>query len=97
MNRLTLNEIKNKLNNHQEWEYENEFLKRDFVFSSFKKSIAFLNQVADIAEIKNHHPILINNFKSIRIQLFTHDVNGISQKDFDLAYAIDKLNLEGSN
>ena len=42
MNKLTLNEIKNKLNNHQGWEYENEFLKRDFVFSSFKKSIAFL-------------------------------------------------------
>ena len=31
MNKLTLNEIKNKLNNHQGWEYENEFLKRDFV------------------------------------------------------------------
>ena len=37
--------------------------------------------------------MLINNFNSLIIQLVTHDVKGVSQKDFDLALAIDQLNL----
>ena len=93
MKALTSREIKNQLNLIPDWEYNDEFLQRNFKFDSFKKTITFLNQVADIAELNNHHPMLINNFNSLIIQLVTHDVKGVSQKDFDLAIAIDQLNL----
>ena len=61
MKALTSLEIKNQLNLIPDWEYNDEFLQRNFKFDSFKKTITFLNQVADIAEINNHHPMLINN------------------------------------
>jgi 4a-hydroxytetrahydrobiopterin dehydratase len=91
MKAFTAREIKNLLNLIPDWEYKDEFLQRSFKFDSFKKTITFLNQVADIAEMKKHHPVLINNFNSLQIQLTTHDVKGISQKDFDLALAIDLI------
>ena len=93
MKSLSIIQIENQLRKYPNWEYKNEFLQRNFKFSSFKKTIDFLNKVAAIAEIKNHHPKLINNYNSLIIQLSTHDVDGISEKDFDLAQAIDKLNL----
>ena len=69
------------------------FCKETLSLTVLKRLLLFLNQVADIAEINNHHPMLINNFNSLIIQLVTHDVKGVSQKDFDLAIAIDQLNL----
>ena len=50
MKALTSLEIKNQLNLIPDWEYNDEFLKRNFKFDSFKKTITFLNQVADIAD-----------------------------------------------
>jgi pterin-4a-carbinolamine dehydratase len=41
--------------------------------------------------------MLLNNFNILEIKLSTHDVNGISQKDFDLALDIEKLHLKRSN
>ena len=93
MKSLSIIEIEKLLRKFPNWEYQNEFIQRNLKFSSFKKTIAFLNEVAAIAELKNHHPKLINNYNSLIIQLSTHDVNGISEKDFDLAEAIDKLSL----
>jgi len=97
MKALTIREIKNQLKLLPNWKYQKGFLQRDFEFSSFKKTINFLNEVAYIAEVKDHHPMLINNFNILEIKLSTHDVNGISQKDFDLALDIDKLHLKRSN
>ena len=45
------------------------------------------------SEKKDHHPKLTSNFNSLLIQLKTHDANGISQKDFQLAKAIDAIKL----
>ena len=97
MKALTIQEIKNQLKLLPNWKYQKGFLQRDFEFSSFKKTINFLNEVAYLAETKNHHPMLINNFNILEIKLSTHDVNGISQKDFDLASDIDELYLKRSN
>lgn len=97
MKALTIQEIKNQLKLLPSWKYQKGFLQRSFEFSSFKKTINFLNEVAYIAEVKDHHPMLINNFNILEIRLSTHDVNGISQKDFDLASDIDELHLKRSN
>ena len=97
MKALTIQEIKNQLKLLLSWKYQKGFIQRDFEFSSFKKTINFLNEVAYLAETKNHHPMLINNFNILEIKLSTHDVNGISQKDFDLASDIDELHLKRSN
>ena len=93
MNALDEKEILDNLSKVSKWVYNNGYLEREIEFSKYLDSIEFINQVAIIAEKQDHHPKLTSNFKSLLIQLTTHDVKGISQKDFQLAKAIDTLKL----
>ena len=86
-------EIQSQLPQIPNWSYQNGFLERQIQFSSFKKAIAFLNRVATLSEEQQHHPVLTNSYNRLLIQLNTHDVNGISEKDFTLAKAIDRIEL----
>ena len=93
MNALDEKEILDNLSKVSKWVYNNGYLERVIEFSKYLDSIKFINKVAIIAEKKDHHPKLTSNFKSLLIQLKTHDANGISQKDFQLAEAIDAIKL----
>lgn len=90
---LTLQEIEKKLSLIPKWKYKNDFIECEYEFSSFKKAIHFLNQVAAISETQQHHPVLKNDYHKVMVQVRTHDANGVTQKDFDLAVAIEKLPL----
>ena len=93
MNALDEKEILDNLLKVSKWVHNNGYLEREIEFSKYLDSIEFINKVAIIAEKKDHHPKLTSNFKSLLIQLTTHDVKGISKKDFQLAKAIDTLKL----
>jgi len=88
---LTEEEIKLQIKNLPEWEFHKKKLVRTFNFINFIQAISFINKIALISEEQNHHPILINNYSSLQVKLYTHDVKGISQKDFVLAKAINQL------
>ena len=62
-------------------------------FENFVKAIEFINKIAEIAEEQEHHPVLTNSYNYLKIELKTHDINGISDKDFKLAKTIDDLKL----
>ncbi len=66
-------------------------LKREFTFESFKKSIAFVQKVADCAESEGHHPEIYINYKKVILELTTHNIGGLSENDFILAAKIDVL------
>lgn len=67
------------------WKIEDEKLSKTFKFKNFMQAFAFMTQSALYAEKKNHHPEWSNIYNKVVIQLTTHDVAGISLKDFDLA------------
>jgi 4a-hydroxytetrahydrobiopterin dehydratase len=67
------------------WKIEDEKLTKTFKFKNFMQAFAFMTQSALYAEKKNHHPEWFNVYNKVVIQLTTHDVAGISLKDFDLA------------
>lgn len=90
---LNLNEIKDALKSVPKWSHTATFIERDFVFNNFNEALKFLNHVAELTEQQQHHPIFIYNYNKLKIQMNTHDVQGISHKDFDLARAIDQLAL----
>lgn len=74
------------------WREENNYLVREFVFKDFKQAFSFMIQVAAIADASDHHPLWTNVYNKVEIKLNTHDAgNTITQKDRDLAAAIDKL------
>lgn len=74
------------------WKVENNTLKKDFEFKSFIDAFAFMTQVAMIAEKMDHHPFWTNVYNKVTIQLSTHEAGDVvTQRDHDLAEAIDKI------
>lgn len=83
--------IQEKIKDLKEWEFKNEAIEKDFKFKNFTQAMAFLVQVAFLAEKQNHHPEIWNVYNKVTLRLTTHDENGITEKDFKLATTIDAL------
>ncbi len=71
------------------WELSGDTIRREVVFDGFLDAIAFITRIAPLAEEANHHPELTNVYNSVTIVLTTHDEGGVTDKDIDLARAID--------
>src|SRR5215469_1202879 len=63
-----------------------EFRTRDFV-----SAVEFVDRITPIAEAAAHHPNLFVSWGLVRVQLWTHDAGGLSEKDFALAGKIDSV------
>ena len=63
----------------------------EFLFSNYRKCVAFVCQVAMLAEKKNHHPEIILDYGKVTISLISHDVQKITERDLELANQIDKI------
>ena len=72
------------------WTIENDKLINNYEFKSFESAIEFINLVAKKCDELDHHPTWENTYNKIRIELNTHDINGISSLDFELANYMNK-------
>jgi len=75
----------------KEWQFVGGALEKKFVFRNFVEALGFIVQVGVVSEKRNHHPELINVYNKLTVRLSTHDVEGVTEKDVDLARAIDLL------
>ncbi|MBU1039232.1 4a-hydroxytetrahydrobiopterin dehydratase [Patescibacteria group bacterium] len=67
-------------------------ISQDLSFKDFKQTIAFINQLAELAESEGHHPdFTLHNWNKLNITLSTHAINGLSINDFILAAKINQL------
>ena len=73
------------------WAVENGKLRREFVFRDFVEAMGFMMRAGIVAEKLDHHPEWFNVYKTVRVELTTHDAGGITALDFDLARAMDAL------
>lgn len=64
---------------------------REFKFEDFKKTMAFVNKIADLAESEGHHPDIKIVYSKVQLDLFTHAVRGLSENDFIMAAKINAL------
>ncbi|WP_151637556.1 4a-hydroxytetrahydrobiopterin dehydratase [Noviherbaspirillum aerium] len=69
------------------WKYDagRDAISREYVFADFTEAFAFMTQIAIVAEKNNHHPEWFNVYNKVAITLTTHDANGLTQRDIDLA------------
>lgn len=90
--KLTDEEIIEKLGKLEEgWEIDDGFLLTDFEFDNFIQALAFVNQVGELAEESEHHPDIAFGWGYAEIALTTHEVEGLTEADFEMAAKIDKL------
>jgi 4a-hydroxytetrahydrobiopterin dehydratase len=73
------------------WSLQAGKLHWEHTFSDFVEAFGFMSRVALLAERANHHPEWSNVYNRVTIDLTTHDCGGISQRDLDLARAINGL------
>lgn len=66
-------------------------LRREFAFADFSEAFAFMARVALLAEQSDHHPDWSNSWNKVVIELTSHDAGGLTQRDLDLAAAIERL------
>lgn len=64
-----------------------------WTFERFEAAVSFFNQVAQLAITHDHHPEIWSSYTRLRIRLWTHDAAGLTDKDFALAEAIDRLGV----
>ena len=91
MEKLTKASITKELKSVKDWSYESNAIEKKFQFKDFVQALGFIVQVGLLAEKKNHHPELFNVYNKITIRLSTHDADGVTNKDIDLAKAIDGI------
>ena len=92
MKKLNEKEIQERMMDiNPAWMLKDEFLHRELLFKDFIEAFSFMTTVALVAEKSGHHPNWKNEYNKVTVDLNTHDAEGITTKDFDLAVAIDKL------
>ena len=91
-NILSKSEINKNLKSlNSNWKLVDNKIQREFIFKDFLSAFNFIKELADLAEILNHHPDIFNSYNKVIISLTTHDLGGVSKKDFKLAMEIDNL------
>lgn len=91
MSKLTEAEISTHMERVNHWVQKDNMIQKTFKLPSFPAAIAFVTHVAFLAEAAAHHPDIDIRYNQATLRLTTHDVGGISAKDFDLAAAIDEI------
>ena len=66
-------------------------IERTFVFKDFNEAFGFMSRAALVAEKNDHHPEWRNVYKTVEVVLATHDANGVTQRDVELARAMNAI------
>jgi 4a-hydroxytetrahydrobiopterin dehydratase len=89
MEKLTETQLSAALATLPTWSLTNGQLVKTWQFPDFLAAIAFVNRAATQAETANHHPDIDIRYNKVKISLSTHDANGISTRDVNMAKTLD--------
>lgn len=93
LNLTALQQQLDELNHNcdQEWSIIGGKLHKTFSFKNFIEAFGFMTRAAIHAEILNHHPEWSNVYRTVVVDLVTHEAGGITELDFKLAKKMDAL------
>jgi len=89
--KLAVSEVSVRLGELPGWALHAGKLRREFRFGDFSEAFAFMTRVAMLAEHHAHHPDWSNVYNRVTIDLWTHDVGGITERDLALAREISRV------
>jgi len=64
-------------------------LEKEYTFKNFQEALDFTNQIGAIAETERHHPDIFLSYGKVKVQIWTHKIDGLTQSDFILAAKCD--------
>jgi len=73
---------------------ESKKLIKEYTFNSYKEAVGFANKIAILSEKEGHHPYIHINYKTIKIIMFTHKINGLHENDFIIAAKCDEIHKQ---
>lgn len=91
MKKLSEAEIAKELEQLDGWEYVDGAIETTFEFKNFKEAFSVMTRIAFECEAQEHHPDWQNVYNTLSIRLNTHDADGVTQKDFQLAKSIEDI------
>jgi len=73
------------------WEVvDGHHLSKEFGFKNFADALAFVNRVGEVAEEQNHHPDIYLAWGKVRVEVWTHKIDGLTESDFIFAAKADQ-------
>lgn len=69
---------------------QDHHLEKEFKFKNFREALDFTNRIGEIAEARNHHPDIYLAWGKVRVTIWTHKIDGLSESDFVLAAKIEE-------
>jgi len=66
-------------------------LEKEYKFPDFRQALAFTNKVGELAEAQGHHPDIYLAWGKVKLTLWTHKIDGLTESDFVMAAKIDRL------
>lgn len=91
MKKLTEDELREALQELPDWKLENGEIVQQRTLKDFVAAMAFVNDVAQLAEAAGHHPDIDIRYNRVRLSLVTHDAGGLTSNDTNLARKINNL------
>lgn len=91
MKKLSEAEISKELEQLDGWEYVDGAIETTFEFKNFKEAFSVMTRIAFECEAQEHHPDWQNVYNTLSIRLNTHDADGVTHKDFQLAKSIEDI------
>jgi 4a-hydroxytetrahydrobiopterin dehydratase len=88
---LSPEEISRRLPALAGWQLNGKTIEKKFRFPDFRAAIGFVNRVADLAEVEDHHPDILVHYREVTLVLWTHATGGLTERDFQLAADIDRV------
>lgn len=74
------------------WQVLNEHhLEKEFKFPNFRDALVFTNKVGALAEAQGHHPDIYLAWGKVKLTIWTHKINGLTESDFVFAAKVDRL------
>jgi 4a-hydroxytetrahydrobiopterin dehydratase len=71
-------------------------LEKDYSFPDFRSALDFTVRIGEVAESEGHHPDVYLSWGKVRLQIWTHKIDGLTESDFILAAKADRLYAAGS-
>jgi 4a-hydroxytetrahydrobiopterin dehydratase len=91
MAKMSETEIQEQMTVVKGWDRHGDMLVRTWQFPTFRRALAFVNQVAGLVERYDHHPDILLSYRTVQIELSTHADGGLTASDFKMATELNAL------